>query len=53
MDYPEVAMPFSGGGFSYHFPRPIYQNRAVFRFLEYLGIEYVGLYKCVRCHYPT
>ncbi|KAI9451470.1 subtilisin-like protein [Lactarius psammicola] len=41
---PEIAMPFSGGGFSYHFERPIYQDHAVFPFLEYLGIEYVGLY---------
>jgi len=38
---PEVAVAFSGGGFSNHFPRPIYQNGAVPTFL---GSKYEGLY---------
>ncbi|KAF8266391.1 subtilisin-like protein [Lactarius quietus] len=46
---PEIAMYLSGGGFSQHFPRPNYQDRAVFNFLQNLGDEYAGLFKCVRC----
>ncbi len=45
---PEVAGSFSGGGFSVHFPRPGYQDRAVSTFLQRLGSKYAGLYKCVR-----
>ncbi|KAI9451473.1 subtilisin-like protein [Lactarius psammicola] len=41
---PEVAMDISGGGFSHHFPRPVYQDRAVTTFLEDLGLEHAGLY---------
>ncbi|KAF8257664.1 subtilisin-like protein [Lactarius quietus] len=41
---PEVAAKLSGGGFSNHFPRPIYQNPAVPTFLEQLGNQYNGLY---------
>ncbi|KAF8258870.1 peptidase S8/S53 domain-containing protein [Lactarius quietus] len=41
---PEVAAPLSGGGFSNHFPRPIYQNPAVPKFLWQLGNGYNGLY---------
>ncbi|KAH9005361.1 subtilisin-like protein [Lactarius deliciosus] len=44
-DYdPEVAAPLSGGGFSDHFPRPVYQDIAVSAFLERLGTQYTGLY---------
>jgi hypothetical protein len=43
---PEAAR-FSGGGFSEYFPRPTYQNRAVPAFLQTLGSQYYGLYKCV------
>jgi tripeptidyl-peptidase-1 len=46
---PEVAVPFSGGGFSLYFKRPMYQNSAVSTFLNHLAKEYAGLYKCVRC----
>ena len=45
---PEVAAIFSGGGFSSHFPRPPFQDRAVPTFLENLGSKYTGLYKYVR-----
>ncbi|KAH9160219.1 subtilisin-like protein [Lactarius sanguifluus] len=41
---PEVATPFSGGGFSDHFARPPYQRQAVSTFLEDLGSRYQGLY---------
>ncbi len=44
---PEVAAPLSGGGFSNHFPRPWYQDDAVPAFLQQLGSQYEGLYKCV------
>ncbi|KAH9054644.1 subtilisin-like protein [Lactarius vividus] len=45
VDYdPEVAAPLSGGGFSDHFPRPVYQDVAVSAFLERQGIQYAGLY---------
>ncbi|KAH9020549.1 subtilisin-like protein [Lactarius deliciosus] len=43
-DYPEIAAPLSGGGFSDHFPRPAYQDVAVSAFLERLGTQYSGLY---------
>ncbi|KAH9023117.1 subtilisin-like protein [Lactarius hengduanensis] len=44
-DYePEVAAEFSGGGFSDHFERPLYQRRTVPTFLEDLGSRYQGLY---------
>jgi tripeptidyl-peptidase-1 len=45
--YPEVAVTFSGGGFSNYFPRPIYQNPAVHNFLLQLGNKYDGMYKYV------
>ncbi|KAH8983112.1 subtilisin-like protein [Lactarius akahatsu] len=44
-DYdPEVAAPLSGGGFSDHFSRPVYQDVAVSAFLEHQGTQYAGLY---------
>ncbi|KAH8985706.1 subtilisin-like protein [Lactarius akahatsu] len=44
-DYePEAAAVFSGGGFSDHFERPLYQRRSVPTFLEDLGSRYQGLY---------
>lgn len=58
--YPEVAVYFSGGGFSNYvsflsfgsslidvavqFPRPAYQSQAVDQFLGKLGNTYQGLY---------
>jgi len=50
---PEVAAEISGGGFSYHFPRPKYQNDAVSIFLQHLGSQYGGFYKCIFCRHPT
>ncbi|KAF8266385.1 subtilisin-like protein [Lactarius quietus] len=44
MDYPEKAMPLSGGGFSRYFPREEYQDAAVTTYLKYLGIKYTGFY---------
>ncbi|KAI9459877.1 subtilisin-like protein [Lactarius psammicola] len=41
---PEAASRFSGGGFSNHFERPTFQERAVFNFLRSLGNRYRGLY---------
>jgi hypothetical protein len=45
----EVAASLSGGGFSFHFQRESYQDRAVSVFLEQLGTKYPGFYKYVRC----
>ncbi|KAF8258353.1 peptidase S8/S53 domain-containing protein [Lactarius quietus] len=42
--HPEVAAITSGGGFSNHFPRPIYQDPAVPAFLRQLGNQYNGMY---------
>ncbi|KAF8258720.1 subtilisin-like protein [Lactarius quietus] len=41
---PEVAAELSGGGFSNHFPRPIYQNPATPNFLKNIGNQHHGLY---------
>ncbi len=45
---PEVAAPFSGGGFSNYFPRQRYHG-AVSTYLQQLGSKYDGMYKCVFC----
>ncbi len=44
---PEIAVDFSGGGFSDYFARPPYQQRAVSTFLQNLGDQHQGMYKCV------
>jgi hypothetical protein len=49
MAFPEKAWPRSSGGFSQYFPRPNYPDGAVLTFLEDLGNQYAGLYKCVHC----
>ncbi|KAI0740355.1 family S53 protease-like protein [Earliella scabrosa] len=41
---PEVAVPFSSGGFSKFFPRPSYQDAAVQAYVEGLNGTYQGLY---------
>ncbi|KAH9170296.1 subtilisin-like protein [Lactarius sanguifluus] len=41
---PEVAASFSGGGFSYLFSRPSYQQQAVSKFLQNLGNQHQGMY---------
>lgn len=42
---PEVAVSFSGGGFSNYFARPSYQSSAVSTFLSALGTKNSGLFK--------
>ena len=42
---PEVAVDFSGGGFSNYFARPSYQGTAVPTFLNRLGTTNAGLFK--------
>lgn len=51
---PEIAVSFSGGGFSRLFPAPTYQTKAVSEYLESLGTKYEGLYKyaIVLGHHP-
>ena len=44
---PEVAVDFSGGGFSNYFERPHYQEAAVSAYLSKIGNANAGLYKCV------
>ncbi|KAH9163946.1 subtilisin-like protein [Lactarius sanguifluus] len=41
---PEIAASISGGGFSDHFRRPVYQDQAVGEFLQHLGNQYQGQY---------
>ncbi|KAI9451820.1 subtilisin-like protein [Lactarius psammicola] len=41
---PEIAAGLSGGGFSDHFPRPVYQRKAVPHFFKSLGSQYRGMY---------
>ena len=42
---PEIAAKYSGGGFSDHFPRPLYQEVVVPKFLQELGSKHAGLFK--------
>jgi tripeptidyl-peptidase I len=42
---PEVAVSFSGGGFSRYFARPSYQTKAVQTFLARFGTKYKKFYK--------
>lgn len=49
---PEVAVSFSGGGFSRYFARPSYQNTAVSGFLTNLGTTFSGLYNATGRAYP-
>ncbi|KAH9022820.1 subtilisin-like protein [Lactarius pseudohatsudake] len=41
---PEFAASLSGGGFSDHFRRPVYQEQTVTEFLQHLGNQYQGKY---------
>ncbi|KAH8984527.1 subtilisin-like protein [Lactarius akahatsu] len=41
---PEIAASISGGGFSDHFRRPVYQDQVVTEFLQHLGNQYQGQY---------
>ncbi|KAJ7065361.1 peptidase S8/S53 domain-containing protein [Mycena amicta] len=49
---PEVAVSFSGGGFSRYFARPSYQSAAVSTFLTGLGTKFSGLYNATGRAYP-
>ncbi|KAI9433332.1 subtilisin-like protein [Lactarius indigo] len=49
---PEVGARISGGGFSFFFPRQLYQANAVSNFLENLGDTYSGLYNPEGRGYP-
>ena len=44
----EVAASISGGGFSFYFPRPPYQEGVVPQFLKHLDKDYAGFYKCAQ-----
>ena len=46
---PEMAANISGGGFSYFFVRPDYQDATVIPYLLKYPEFYPGYYKCVRC----
>ncbi|KAH8994692.1 subtilisin-like protein [Lactarius hatsudake] len=41
---PEIAASLSGGGFSNHFRRPVFQEQVVTEFLQHLGNQYQGQY---------
>ncbi|TBU30571.1 subtilisin-like protein [Dichomitus squalens] len=49
---PEVAVSFSGGGFSNYFARPDYQSTAVSTFLTKLGSTNKGLFNTTGRAYP-
>ncbi|KAH8985674.1 peptidase S8/S53 domain-containing protein [Lactarius akahatsu] len=49
---PEVAVKFSGGGFSDYFKRPSYQEEAVSTYLQDLGNRYQGLYNASGRGFP-
>ncbi|KAJ7230500.1 peptidase S8/S53 domain-containing protein [Mycena pura] len=49
---PEVAIDFSGGGFSRYFAQPSYQTSAVSTFLSGLGTKFAGLYNATGRAYP-
>jgi len=49
---PEVAVDFSGGGFSNYFLRPTYQVAAVTEYLVRLGTNDSGLYSLIGRGYP-
>ncbi|KDQ08888.1 hypothetical protein BOTBODRAFT_37586 [Botryobasidium botryosum FD-172 SS1] len=48
----EVAVNFSGGGFSNYFPTPDYQKKEVESYLEKIGSTYDGLYNRTGRGYP-
>ncbi|CAL1715199.1 unnamed protein product [Somion occarium] len=49
---PEVAVSFSGGGFSNYFARPSFQDTAVTTFLNTLGSTNAGLFNTTGRAYP-
>ncbi|KAH9161794.1 subtilisin-like protein [Lactarius sanguifluus] len=52
MKRPEVAAPFSSGGFSNVFKRPDYQTDAVLGFFQQLGNQHSGLYNASSIGFP-
>ncbi|KAJ7483186.1 peptidase S8/S53 domain-containing protein [Mycena latifolia] len=49
---PEVAVSFSGGGFSRYFAQPSYQSASVAPFLTNLGTKFSGLFNASGRAYP-
>ncbi|KAF9520881.1 hypothetical protein BS47DRAFT_1335562 [Hydnum rufescens UP504] len=49
---PEIAAPFSGGGFSNYFQRPSYQSLAVLSYLRKLGKTYHGFFNASGRGFP-
>ncbi|KIK07829.1 hypothetical protein K443DRAFT_673084 [Laccaria amethystina LaAM-08-1] len=49
---PEVAVSFSGGGFSQYFAQPSYQTAAVSAFLTGLGTKFIGMFNQTGRAYP-
>jgi len=49
---PEVAVDFSGGGFSRYFAQPSYQTASVSTFLAGLGTKFSGLFNATGRAYP-
>ncbi|KAJ6568249.1 peptidase S8/S53 domain-containing protein [Mycena vulgaris] len=49
---PEVAVSFSGGGFSRYFAQPSYQSASVAPFLTNLGTKFAGLFNATGRAYP-
>ncbi|KAJ7089878.1 peptidase S8/S53 domain-containing protein [Mycena belliarum] len=49
---PEVAVSFSGGGFSRYFAQPSYQAASVAPFLKNLGTKFSGLFNATGRAYP-
>ncbi|KAJ7623726.1 peptidase S8/S53 domain-containing protein [Roridomyces roridus] len=49
---PEVAINFSGGGFSRYFAQPSYQTASVQPFLTALGTKFTGLFNASGRAYP-
>ncbi|KAJ7860439.1 peptidase S8/S53 domain-containing protein [Mycena olivaceomarginata] len=49
---PEVAVSFSGGGFSRYFAQPSYQTASVAPFLTSLGTKFAGLFNASGRAYP-
>ncbi|KAJ7454057.1 peptidase S8/S53 domain-containing protein [Mycena galericulata] len=49
---PEIAVNYSGGGFSRYFPLPSYQSSAVSNFLSEIGSEFSGLFNKQGRGYP-
>ncbi|KAF7350713.1 Family S53 protease-like protein [Mycena sanguinolenta] len=49
---PEVAINFTGGGFSNIFPTPLYQTAAVATFLETIPSDFAGTFNATGRGYP-